>query len=372
MKIAIIGSRGYPSNYGGYESFIREVSERLAKMGVDVTVYCHKPLFTERPKVLNGIHLVYLPSIETKMLSQLSHSFLSLTHASISRYDLLFVVNSANGPLGWIPKLFGKKTVINVDGMEWLRPKWRGAPAKYFLFAAKMATKFYDCLVSDADEMRKVYLEYFGADSEVIAYGAPNTLSVSDDQRIAKRGLTSGKYYLIVGRLIPDNNSRMIAEGFLKSNSEKKLVIVGGVPYKDDYVNQIIKLAEKDSRLIVTGHINDREEIAELFQNSYMYIHGHEYGGTNPTMIEALGYKCAIMALNTRFNQEMLQNGQYGLYFEKSEASVCSLINEWDNRTEMVAKMREKAISGVTEKYKWDNVSSQYFQLFQRVMNESK
>ena len=362
-----MGSRGYPSNYGGYESFIRELSERLILMDVEVTVYCHSSLFSNKPRILNGIRLVYLPAIETKSLSQLSHTFLSIIHASFSSFDIIFMVNSANGPFGLIPKIFGKKTVINVDGMEWLRPKWKGFPAKYYRFAARMATKFYDVLVSDAEEMRKVYLEEFSSDSEVIAYGAPEPLNNEGNDKIESWELIPNNYFLIVGRLIPDNNALLIAKGFLKSKTDKKLVIVGGVPYEDPYVDEIVALSNVDKRIVVTGHIHDREAIAQLFSNSYMYIHGHEYGGTNPTMIEALGYQCAILALNTRFNQEMLQNGLYGVYFEKSMESVRSSIDYWNNRENNIEDLKKKAKRGVLPKYQWDYVTQQYFDLFRKL-----
>ena len=343
MKLAIVGVRGYPSHYGGYESFIKELSERLVKdYDVKLTVYCHRGLFKDRPSTLNGINLIYTPAIESKVLSQLTHSFVSILHACFGKHDVLFVVNSANGPFGWLPKLFGKKTVINVDGLEWMRPKWKGLGARYFYFAARMATKFYDHIVSDAEEMRRVYLEKFDSDSTVIAYGAPTPKNTATTSLIEKRGLKINEYYLIVGRLIPDNNSALIAQGFLSSSTNKKLVIIGGVPYKDPYVEGIKSLAETDDRLVVTGHVDNRNEIAELFENAYMYVHGHEYGGTNPTMIEALGYGCAILALNTPFNKEMLQDGTYGAFFEKDEKSICDNFNHWDQSNDEVRKMRKR------------------------------
>ena len=156
MKVAIIGSRGYPYVYSGYETFVKEISERLVKHNIDVTVYCHKALFKNRHKILNGIRLKYIPAIESKSFSQLSHSFLSILNACFNDFDIIFVVNAANGPFGIITKLLNKKTVINVDGLEWLRPKWKGLGALYYKFAARMATIFYDQIINDADEMRKI------------------------------------------------------------------------------------------------------------------------------------------------------------------------------------------------------------------------
>src|SRR4051812_23900383 len=172
-KIAIIGVRGYPYVYGGYETFVKEFSERLVKRGIEAHVYCHKNLFKSYPSEVNGVKLHYIPTIEKKSISQLIHSFLALFHATFSSFNVILVVNAASGLFGWIPKLRGKKTLINVDGLEWLRPKWKGLGAKYFYFSALAATKLYDIIITDADEMREVYLKEFKSDSVVIAYGAP-------------------------------------------------------------------------------------------------------------------------------------------------------------------------------------------------------
>ena len=218
LKIAIIGSRGYPYVYSGYETFVKELSERLVKKNCHVTVYCHKSLFKFRPKKIKGIKLVYIPSIETKILSQPIHSFLSIFHACFSKIDVLLVVNSANGPFGLITKLFRIPTAINVDGLEWVRPKWKGFGSLYFKWASRMATLFYDQIINDSDEMRKVYLNLFKRDSKVIGYGA-NIRKSESPYLINKWNLKQRDYYFEIGSLIPDNNADLIVKGFLKSNS---------------------------------------------------------------------------------------------------------------------------------------------------------
>ena len=142
FKIAIIGSRGYPYVYSGYETLVKELSERLVKSGNEVTVYCHRKLFNEKPKKVNGINLVYTPSVSSKIFSQLYNSFFSFIHVCFSNVDVVLVVNSANGPFGLLTKIFRKKTCINVDGLEWLRPKWKGLGSLYFKFASKLSTIF--------------------------------------------------------------------------------------------------------------------------------------------------------------------------------------------------------------------------------------
>ena len=364
LKIAIIGSRGYPYVYSGYETLIKELSERLVRRGCEVTVYCHRNLFKEKPALVNGIKLVYVPTIETKSLSQLIHSFLSMSHAVVSDVDVIFAVNAANGPFGLISKIFRKRTAINVDGLEWLRPKWKGLGAIYFKTAARLSTILYDQIINDSDEMRKVYLNTFKKESVVIAYGA--TVKKSEDPSLIQQWpITPKEYYLVVGRMIPDNNADIIVKGFLASNSTKKMVVVGDVFYKDAYADTLKAL--KDERLIFTGYVYDPEVLAALYHHCYVYVHGHEFGGTNPTMIKAMGYGCAILALNTVFNKEMLANGLYGIYFEKNQEAVRQQINYADQEPKKIKKLRENSHLGITDKYNWDCITDQYLEVFRRL-----
>ncbi|WP_422007559.1 DUF1972 domain-containing protein [Roseivirga pacifica] len=364
MKVAIIGSRGYPYVYSGYETLIKHLAEGLVERGVEVTVYCHKGLFSERPKTVNGVNLAYIPTVETKSLSQLVHSLLSFIHLIFNRPDVLFVVNAANGPYGLISKLFRIPTAINVDGLEWLRPKWKGLGAKYFKWSAKQATKFYDLIINDSEEMKRVYQETFHVDSEVIAYGGIIRKSTAPEL-IEKWGLKPNDYYLIVGRLIPDNNADLIIDGFINSDSSKKLVVVGDVPYADEYASKIKGIS--DERLVFTGYVTDQDELAELYHQAFGYFHGHEYGGTNPTMLKALAYGSAILALNTAFNQEMLNGGEFGRFFEKNAKSVTHLVNSMEANSSQMASLKQNSPKGITKKYTWEYVVDQYYSAFQKL-----
>ena len=369
ITISIIGSRGYPIVYSGYETFVKEVAERLVAGGIKVRVYCHKSLFTDRHKMINGIELVYMPTIETKILSQFIHSLLSMTHACFSNSDIILAVNAANGPWGLISKIFRKKTAINVDGMEWLRPKWKGLGARYFKMAAWLATRLYDCIITDAEAMRQVYLQEFNTDSTVIAYGA-NIKYTENQSLISNLGLTSQDYYLIVGRLIPDNNADLIVAGYLASNSGKKLVIVGDVPYQDQYAQNMKANASKN--IVFLGYVTDQNVLAELYHHCYAYLHGHEFGGTNPTMLKAMAYGCAIIALNTVFNQEMLQEGKFGLFFEKTAASVALSLQQAEQPQNCMEQLRSNARNGLTNKYNWDEVSNAYIKVFKELLINGK
>jgi glycosyltransferase involved in cell wall biosynthesis len=169
-------------------------------------------------------------------------------------------------------------------------------------------------------------------------------------------------YYLIVGRLVPDNNADLIIAGFIQSDTKRKLVIVGDVPYQDSYAEGLKSM--QDERLLFTGYVTDPEELKALYHNCYAYFHGHEYGGTNPAMLKALGYGCAILALDTPFNQEMLQNGKHGWYFSKNPDSVSKLISKAENNPEELTGLRLTARDGLTQKYNWDYVTEQYLEVF--------
>jgi len=366
MNIAIIGSRGYPYVYSGYETFVKELAERLVQRGINVTVYCHKNLFDSYPDTVNGINLKYIPTIERKTLSQFLHSFQSILHACFQDYDIILVVNSANGPFGFFTRLFRKKTAINVDGLEWLRPKWKGLGAKYFYFASKLATKLYDVIITDSFEMQKIYEKEFNSKSTVIAYGA--NIRYSKNKTLIKRwGLEEHNYYLIVGRLIPDNNADLIVNAFLNSHSKKKLVIVGDVPYKDDYAQKIKSI--KDERLIFTGYVTNQDELAELYHNSFAYFHGHEFGGTNPSLLKALAYGCAVLALDTVFSREVLDNGKYGMFFKKDMNNLTKLINNIEQNPNQLISFRENARQRIIENYTWEKITEEYITLFYNIKN---
>jgi glycosyltransferase involved in cell wall biosynthesis len=364
-----MGAKGYPYVYGGYDTLIRELGERLVTRGVHVRVYNHRALFHERPRFVNGIECIYTPAIESKSLTQLTHTFFSMLHACFSDLDVIFVVNSGNGPFGLIARIFGKPTVINVDGLEWLRPKWKGLGSKYFLWASKMATKFYDQVINDSDEMQRVYVELFQAKSKVIAYGA-NPRETVPSEPIHNWNLESQGYFLIVGRLVPDNNADLIIEGFLKSDSKRKLVIVGDVPFEDEWANRLKNI--QDPRLLSTGYVTDPNELAALYSHCYAYFHGHEFGGTNPAMLKAMGYGCAILALNTPFNQEMLQNGKHGWYFEKKVEEVIAIVEKAESQPECMENLRKTARTGLIQRYTWDYVTDQYLEVFEMLAKSRK
>ena len=369
LKISIIGSRGYPYVYSGYETLVKNIGERMVTGGAQVTVYCHSYLFDQKPKQLNGIHLKYIPTIKSKSLSQPIHSFLAFWHAAFSNADVVLVLNVSNGPFGIITRLFKKPTLINVDGLEWMRPKWKGFGAIYFKWAAKMAVRFMDLIVTDAVAMQTIYKNEFNTDSVVITYGADSNKGASESL-LNKWQLQTQDYYLIVGRMIPDNNSDIIIEGFINSSSTKKLVIVGDVPYQDAYATKI--KSYQDDRLVFTGYITNGDELASLYKYCFAYMHGHEFGGTNPTLLKAMANGCAIGAIDTVFSREVLQNDQFGTYFKKDIYALSNWFQWAEANTEKLSALRLIVSNGLNEKYDWDLVTDLYLYHLKALVNKKR
>ena len=361
MKIAIIGSRGYPYVYSGYETFVKELANRLVKKNIEVIVYCHKGLYKEKPKKINGIELIYIPTIQSKSLSQFIHSLLSIVHFCFSDIQNLLVVNVANAPFGFLTYFLKKKTVINVDGLEWLRPKWKGLGQIYFKFCARIVKYSFGKIVTDSSEMKKIYLQNFNTDSSLIKYGAMNCKS-GKSRILEKFQLKKKLFYLIIGRLVPDNNADFILKGFLKSCSNKKIVIVGDVPYRSSY-SETIKKNKIDS-VLFTGYVKKESELADLYKNCFAYVHGHQFGGTNPTLINAINFGCKIIALDTRFNREMLENGKFGNFFKKNNQSISNVFNSIESITDLNNESKSERKKYIEKNYNWDIITNKYIELF--------
>ena len=236
----------------------------------------------------------------------------------------------------------------------------------YYKFAARMATLFYDQIINDAEEMRKIYLELFNKDSKVIAYG-PKANIDTETQILSKNKINKLDYFLIVGRLIPDNNWDILVDGFNLSKSKKKLVIVGDNPFQNDFQDNLTNT--ESGNIIFTGLIKDQGELCDLFKNAYAYLHGHEYGGTNPTLIEALSFGNAVIALDTVFNREVLQDGKFGLFFNKTKNSVKELIVYADDNKKEILALKNNSKRALEKKYEWDYIIDQYIEVFKEVSN---
>lgn len=360
LRIAFFGSRGIPHTYGGAEAFLEELAPRLAARGHDVIVYCRSSLFENKQKTYRGVRLIYLPSIETKILGTPTHTLACMLDVLFRKTDVFLVINIVNGFHCLIPRLFGKTFAINVDGLDWKRGKWGKLARKYFYLNAKYIGRICpDGVITDATEMQRIYLDEFGTRAANIAYGA-NIEESEDPDVVRKYELEPQQYYLIASRMVPENNPDLIIKAFERLHTNKMLAVAGGVNYRSDFVEGL-KMT-RDPRIRFLGHVGDARHVKELHCNAYAYVHGHSLGGTNPSLVKALGYGNCVVALNTPFNQEVL-NGS-GVMFERDIEDLAEKLQFVEDHPEVAEQYRRQAPDRIRQAYTWKHITDQYEDYF--------
>jgi glycosyltransferase involved in cell wall biosynthesis len=354
LRIAMMGTRGVPARYGGFETCVEEVGQRLAARGHDVLVYCRRPeRSVRRADTYLGMRLVHLPCMHRRSLETLSHTGLSVAHLARRRADVALVFNAANAP--WLPVLraTGVPCATHVDGLEWQRGKWGPAGRRYYRMAERLAVRWSDALIADAVGIQDYYRTRFGAATELIAYGAPIT-DRSRAERLAELDLAPDGYHLVVARFEPENHVDMVVEGYCRSAAGKPLVVVGSAPYAAAHTQRIHALA--DHRVRFVGGLWDQELLDQLYANAYVYWHGHSVGGTNPSLLRAVGAGTATNAFDVTFNREVL--GEAGWYF--STAADVTAAVEQAERDPLEVLRRGTLSRASAARYDWDDVAGKY------------
>lgn len=361
LRIAICGVRGMPHTYGGSEAWSIQLAPRLVERGHDVIVYCRRSLFRERPKFYKGVRLIYLPSVETKVLGQPTHTFFVMLDVLFRQVDVLLVVNVANTLHCILPRLFGIHVAINVDGLDWKRDKWGPIGKKFFYWNARMVGKVCPKGVyTDAYEMHRRYLEEFGTPSACLTPGASIETSANPDI-VRQYGLEPSQYYLIASRLVPENNADLIVKGFEQTRSQRVLAIAGNANYRSEFVERLKQT--KDPRVRFLGHVGNIDHVKELHCNAYAYIHGHSLGGTNPALLKALGCGNCVLALNTPFNSEVLLPDS-GLLFGEDPGDLAAKIEYIEDNPGVAETFRLRAQQRIREAYTWEHITDQHEELF--------
>jgi len=352
----MIGTRGVPAAYGGFETAVEEIGRRLADRGHEVVVYCRRSALIEEERYL-GMRLIHLPSVRSKSLETLSHTSLSVAHAILrSRPDTAFVFNAANAPLLPFLRAFSIPTAVHVDGLEWKRDKWGPLGRKYYRAAESTAVQLANALIADARGISDYYRAEFGVSTELITYGAPIQWQPRRD-RIGELGLEPGSYHLVVARFEPENHVDVIVDGYHASGATLPLTVVGSAPYSARYVDRIAEVAAKDPRIRLLGAVWDQELLDQLYANALTYLHGHSVGGTNPSLLRAMGAGTSVLAYDVVFNREVIADA--GPYFTRP-AEVARLVEqaEGDKRWHRArgARLRDRAAS----EYDWEIITDAY------------
>jgi glycosyltransferase involved in cell wall biosynthesis len=277
----------------------------------------------------------------------------------LNNYDMHMIFNAANS-LFIIPlKLFGKRICINTDGLEWKRSKWGFVGRSFYKISEKIACLLANRIVTDSKGMKNYYRQRYNTDSTEIAYGAPIQYS-GHPELLKEMGLEPGQYFLQITRFEPENHPLLTIKAFKQVNSGKKLVLVGGNPYPNDYTKAIREEADDD--VLLPGFIYDQEILKELWCNCFAYVHGNFVGGTNPALLQTMASGCFILAIDVSFNRDVLSD--CGLFFENNEHSLGEKMKWALDNTDKLRDYGKRARQRISKNYNWDKIADQYENLF--------
>lgn len=369
LKIAILGTRGVPARYGGFETFAEELGVRLGERGHEVTIYCRR--FFNEPKRADesyrGMRQRWIPTLRHKYFETPIHSLISFFNLFTWKPDVVLLCNAANSPFAWLVRLRFLPLAINVDGIERMRTKWNALGRAWYRLGEKCSVLFASRVVADARVIADYYLKNYRCSSTVIAYGA-KVDRLPPAKIHAELNIEPKKFILYVSRLEPENNALGVIEAYGKSNSTLPLVIVGDAPYSSKYKAELKRAADavmqKNSlmRVIFAG-FRFGEEYKELRTNCGLYIQATEVGGTHPALVEAMAYGNCIIANGTPENVEVLDGA--GEFYPKNDFNALAklidlLMSKPDRMTQLAMLASERA----AQLYTWDHVTDQYEKLF--------
>lgn len=395
MKIAICGTRGIPARYGGFETFAEELAVRLVQRGHQVRVY-GRPHVVESPaSTYRGVELCLIPAVRQKYLETPLHTLICFLHAVFHPADVLLVCNGANSPFLWIPRLVGMPCLVNVDGIERLRGKWNRLGKLWYRLGEICSVLFASAVVSDAEVIRRYYLETYHRNSAVIPYGfrqgeeqrvlkktglrlegaelvecAQETLTFNEAERalFAELGVEPGRYLLYVSRLEPENNAHLVIEAYQRCSdavTRYPLVIVGDAPYAHEYIAKLRQMA--GPRVIFAG-FRFAESYVALQLGARLYIQATEVGGTHPALVEAMGYGNCIIGNGTPENIEVI--GDSGAIYSKNDVGeLAGLLEQISPDDSKILAMSRQAIRWARRKYLWETIVSSYEDLFRAQTN---
>lgn len=367
-RLAFMGIRGIPAHYSGFETFAEEAAPRLAEMGYEVTVYgrsnnvdpkLHRTMY-------KGVRLIVLPTISHKYFDTVAHTFVSSLHALfVDRYDAILMMNGANAPFIWIPKLAGTRLALNVDGLDRIRKKWNRLGQLYYRLGEFLSTRLPDVIVTDAQVMQDYYRRVYGADSTLIAYGA-YARRTETTETLARLGLEPREYVLYVARFEPENNPHTVMEGFRRTRTDKRLVLVGDVSYDLAYKRRLTELAAADPRVMLPGFVYG-DGYRELQSHAYAYVQATEVGGTHPALLEAMGAGNCVIANDTPEHVEVL--GDRGRIYRKNDVEDLGrqLQGALDD-PEGTRRLGERAAERIRVDYSWERIVQQYHELIERML----
>ncbi|MEW6694973.1 MAG: DUF1972 domain-containing protein [Pseudomonadota bacterium] len=369
LRVAILGTRGIPARYGGFETFAEQLSVRLVTRGFDVTVYAEADGIPPPDQTYRGVRVRYRRRPRWGPASVIAYDCACLWDARRG-YDLVYMLGYGAAWACWWPRVWGTPVWINVDGLEWARSKW-SAPARWYLRLMEwVATRTATRLIADAEAIAQRFRQRYphGAPCTTIAYGAhlvePTQVSPAP---LAAWGLMPGQYALVVARPEPENHVLEIVQGYLQHPGDWPLIVVGDVSGETPYQRRLLALQSERIRFI--GAVYDPVQLTALRAHAAVYLHGHSVGGTNPSLLESMACGSLIIAHDNPFNREVAGAGAE--YFDGPAALARALL-ALRHLAPALSQRRRRWVQGVVRRrYDWDRVSDAYVHLIHRQLGRA-
>jgi glycosyltransferase involved in cell wall biosynthesis len=363
--VAILGSRGYPSTYGGFETLVRRLAPYLRDEGIDTTVYCRDSGYRRFEAVVDGIRCLHTPGIELKSLSTLSHGLTATADAIFRRFDAILAVNVANGLYVPIIRAARVPVAVNVDGIEWERAKWGTFARTMFLLGARLTARFSDEIVVDSRAIGRTWDCTFGREGVFIPYGA-DEVGPRSTARIEAMGLKRRSYALIVARLVPENSIELLLDALDLSGDLDRTVVVGGANYRSPIEARLEALRSARTGFQWLGHVDDQELLTDLWAHCGVYLHGHSVGGTNPALLQALAAGSPSLALDTPYNKEVLESDEQLFHADPVDLAgdIQRVLTDPGRQEALSTRGREL----VASRYRWDAVCEKYTALLRTLI----
>lgn len=362
MKVAFISTRGIPNYYGGLEEFAENVSTRMVAKGIEVIVY--NPHFHPyQNKEFKGVKIKHIFSPEKKLGAGANfiYDFLSLRDAIRESCDIILICGYTTAAVSLLLLNPGKSVIItNIDGLEWKRSKHSKLVQKLTRWFEKIAVKKSAHVVSDNMGIKEYVAREYGLDSTFIAYAADPYPAV-DSSLLKRLGLEPFRYFLLIGRLEPENNIEMILDGIVAARDETPVHIFAGT--ETSFASYLQRKYKNESKIHFRGWLSGQQQLAVLRKNARLYFHGHSVGGTNPSLLEAMASGAFIAAHNNVFNRYVLNN--HALYFE-NQSQVTDLIENLDSYSHLRKEFEEQNLSKIINIYNWDKITDEYIGLFKK------
>lgn len=374
MKIAMLGHKRIPSREGGVEIVVGKLAEKMSEAGHDVTVYNRKGAHVasgeqndDRKKYDYGkIHIVNVPTSQKKSLNAIIYSFLATMKAISGKYDVIHF--HAEGPCSMIPlaKLFKKKTVATIHGLDWQRAKWGGFATRFLLFGEKMAAKYADEVIVLSRNVEEYFEKTYQRKTNYIPNGIDEPVMREANIIRHKWDIKGGDYFLFLARIVPEKGLHYLLNAYKNLDTDKKLVVVGGSSHSEEYYNEMKELAKWDERVIMTGFLQG-EELEEWFSNAYAYVLPSDIEGMPISLLEAMSYGNLCIVSDIPENTEV--TGEAGMSFEKSNEEALQKCMEQALKlsAEEYEKRRQKAKESVLTRFNWDNVVEETLGLYDKI-----